>query len=357
LFESEDNLKDSPKLTGRGYVTPRKSLFHNDYFPTGSKTNKSLYTKKSIISSDSNLKDIDIVKDNSINVINYDEDNNDALQLETSFEKGCKKISSLKAKHFVEKIEKNTIFNFEEFNDNITLNDKAFNIDTKNILSKHNDSFVSNNSHSDEKSEGIVSLLESGSESGDTNSSHEKVDNIKDLDYLLKLYEEEEQFQKGLEFESPKKNDLDIMNIDIDDFQIIISLGSGGYGTVDLCKKKQTGDLYAIKSVDINKMKEKNLLSQLEKEKCILNEINHDNLVKCYYIFSDEKNYYFVMEFVQGGDTKKLFTNYKLVQDFNEIAKLFIAEIAIGLNYLHGMNIYHKDIKLENILISSTVIY
>jgi len=84
----------------------------------------------------------------------------------------------------------------------------------------------------------------------------------------------------------------------------------------------------------------------------ILNKVSHENLVKCYYVFSDEKFYYFVMEFVAGGDAEMLFHSYKLR---DEIIKQFIAEISIGLNYLHLNNIFHKDIKPKNILITKDV--
>ena len=91
----------------------------------------------------------------------------------------------------------------------------------------------------------------------------------------------------------------------------------------------------------------------LENEKLILNELNNVNLVKCYYIFSNKEFYYYVMEFVGGGDTNKLFQRYKNINE--EVIKLFIAEVSMGLDYLHNHNIFHKDIKPENILITNTV--
>ncbi len=74
--------------------------------------------------------------------------------------------------------------------------------------------------------------------------------------------------------------------------------------------------------------------------------------MRCYYTFSDEENNYFVMEFLGGRDANTLIKNY----DLNDgVVKLLIAEISIALDYIHNLNIYHKDIKPENILISNTV--
>jgi len=44
------------------------------------------------------------------------------------------------------------------------------------------------------------------------------------------------------------------MNISIQDFQIIVNLSKGGYGSVDLCRKIKTDEKYAIKTVNISDM-------------------------------------------------------------------------------------------------------
>lgn len=58
------------------------------------------------------------------------------------------------------------------------------------------------------------------------------------------------------------------------------------------------------------------------------------------------------MEFAGGGDAGKLFDSYNLNDD---LVRLFIAETVIALDYIHKHNIYHKDIKPGNILISNDV--
>ena len=84
----------------------------------------------------------------------------------------------------------------------------------------------------------------------------------------------------------------------------------------------------------------------------ILNEIDYDCLVNCFYIFSDEVNYYYVMEYVGGGDVGSFIRKHT---PNNQVIRLFIAETVLGLNYLHEKSIYHRDIKPENILIAANV--
>ena len=132
-------------------------------------------------------------------------------------------------------------------------------------------------------------------------------------------------------------------------FKLILPIAKGGYGSVGLYKKLTTSDTYAIKTVDINSMKEKNLSSSLKNEQNILKEINNDYVVNSYYIFQDKKNYYFVMEYLPGGDVYTILSKINLPK---KTIQLIVAETILAVNYLHGIRIIHHDIKPENILIS-----
>jgi len=90
----------------------------------------------------------------------------------------------------------------------------------------------------------------------------------------------------------------------------------------------------------------------LKKETTILQEINHECLVKCYYIFNDDINFYYAMDFVEGGPLSDLILKYKINDN---LIKLINAEMVLALNYLHKKGIYHRDVKPENILITRSV--
>ena len=135
----------------------------------------------------------------------------------------------------------------------------------------------------------------------------------------------------------------------ISSFKLILPIAKGGYGSVALYKKISTGDFYAIKSVNIKSMKEKNLSKTLKQEQNILKEINSDYIVNSYFIFKDKKNYYYVMEYLPGGDVFKLLSSIILPES---TIQLILAETILGINYLHKIHIIHHDIKPENILIT-----
>jgi serine/threonine protein kinase len=53
-------------------------------------------------------------------------------------------------------------------------------------------------------------------------------------------------------------------------------------------------------------------LALLKNEALIMNEVYSDFIVKCYYIFNDNKNYYYVMEYMSGGDLHNFLENYSI---------------------------------------------
>ena len=146
------------------------------------------------------------------------------------------------------------------------------------------------------------------------------------------------------------KSDVNDNQIKVSKFKLILPIAKGGYGSVGLYKNVATSDTYAIKTVDINNMKEKKLSSSLKNEQNILKEINNDYVVNSYFIFQDEKNYYFVMEYLPGGDVYTLLSRNNLPR---KTIQLIVAETILAVNYLHNIHIIHHDIKPENILISA----
>ncbi len=123
-----------------------------------------------------------------------------------------------------------------------------------------------------------LATIEEISVNNDTNQSVTSLNDIKNLSYvstdeinnLLKLYEQEDKLEKEKKEEEERMevgNELseEIIEdkkvefvkkkkviVELRDFEFIINLGKGGYGKVDLYKKKKTGDFFAIKSVDYN---------------------------------------------------------------------------------------------------------
>eukprot|EP00298_Acanthocystis_sp_HF-20_P016623 c21533_g1_i1.p1 GENE.c21533_g1_i1~~c21533_g1_i1.p1 ORF type:complete len:891 (+),score=312.88 c21533_g1_i1:163-2673(+) len=135
------------------------------------------------------------------------------------------------------------------------------------------------------------------------------------------------------------------------DFEILKTIGRGGYAKVALVKKKRTGDIYAMKMIKKKKLMGKNVLSQIRAERDILAVMDDPSIVKLYYSFETPKYVCLVMEFVSGGDCLCLLNNFSSLAE--DVTKFYIAETALSLNWLHEHNIVHGDIKPANIMIGS----
>ena len=130
-------------------------------------------------------------------------------------------------------------------------------------------------------------------------------------------------------------------------YKVISKIGEGCYGTVFLAMNLITKQNVAIKK--INKIKE-NEIDDLEvkNEINILRNLDHPNIVKIIEFYSTENAYYIITDYCPSGE---LFNQINNSYNEFQLAVLFY-QIFSGLYYLHTNNIIHRDLKLENILLS-----
>ena len=80
-----------------------------------------------------------------------------------------------------------------------------------------------------------------------------------------------------------------------------------------------------------------------------MEKLSHPFIIKLYWSFQSKTELFFVMDLCTGGE---MFFHLGKVQKFSEDqARFYFAELLLGLEYLHEMDIVYRDIKPENILI------
>lgn len=132
-------------------------------------------------------------------------------------------------------------------------------------------------------------------------------------------------------------------------FEIIKVLGKGSYSLVTLVRKKDTGIMYAMKSIEKQRVLKEISVQQILSEKLILSSIDHPFLCKMYWAFHSMNKLHIIMEYYPGGE---LFYHLKRVKKFSEAhAKFYFCEVLTSLKYLHEKNIAYRDLKPENIVI------
>lgn len=127
-------------------------------------------------------------------------------------------------------------------------------------------------------------------------------------------------------------------------------IGKGSFSTVFSGKKIETEELVAIKKIA------KNSLSEL-KLHAVRNEIEiikiliknpHDSVVKFYEVIENNLNIYIVMELCDSTLSSILVRPMK-----ESYSKFYYYQILSALNHLQSLNIIHRDIKPDNILLKN----
>ena len=130
-------------------------------------------------------------------------------------------------------------------------------------------------------------------------------------------------------------------------YKKIKDLGSGSYGAVYKAKNLIMDNIVAIKTIE--KVQE-NMIDDMEikNEINILKTLSHPNIVKIYEFFDTPLYYYLVTEYCKKGELFSYITN---VYNERQLSILFY-QVFSGLCYLHEKKILHRDLKLENLMIS-----
>ncbi|XP_027091413.2 probable serine/threonine protein kinase IRE4 isoform X1 [Coffea arabica] len=136
----------------------------------------------------------------------------------------------------------------------------------------------------------------------------------------------------------------------IDDFEIIKPISRGAFGKVYLARKRTTGDLFAIKVLKKMDMLRKNDIDRILAERNILITVRNPFVVRFFYSFTSTDHLYLVMEYLNGGDLYSLLQKVGCLEE--DVARIYISELVLALEYLHSLGIVHRDLKPDNILIA-----
>ena len=135
----------------------------------------------------------------------------------------------------------------------------------------------------------------------------------------------------------------------IEDFDLQDTIGVGSYSRVRLCRHKSSGLLLAIKIFKKTDVIRTQQIEHILSEKSVLSRIDHPFIVKLVTSLQDTINLYLVMELVIGGE---IFTHLRNSGRFsNETTRNYVAQVTLGLSYLHEQDIIYRDLKPENLIL------
>lgn len=141
-------------------------------------------------------------------------------------------------------------------------------------------------------------------------------------------------------------------DISEDSFVIIGSISTGAFGKVFKVQKKDTNEIYAMKILSKAQIVANNAIQQVKDEVKIQQLCGHHPfIVNCPYYWQSRKKLYIVSDFISGGELLKLLQDVGRLPD--DVVRIYVAEIALAIDFLHNAGIIYRDLKLENILLTA----
>uniref|UniRef100_A0A0E0CAY2 non-specific serine/threonine protein kinase n=2 Tax=Oryza meridionalis TaxID=40149 RepID=A0A0E0CAY2_9ORYZ len=149
----------------------------------------------------------------------------------------------------------------------------------------------------------------------------------------------------GIAFRAPQEQ------FTVGDFELGKIYGVGSYSKVVRAKKKDTGNVYALKIMDKKFITKENKISYVKMERIVLDQLDHPGVIRLFFTFQDTYSLYMALESCEGGELfDQIVRKGRLSEDE---ARFYAAEIVDILEYLHSLGLIHRDVKPENLLLTS----
>lgn len=132
-------------------------------------------------------------------------------------------------------------------------------------------------------------------------------------------------------------------------YRIGQQIGEGAYSKVHTAEKILDGYTYAVKIIDLSKAMTGYLKQFMPHELHVITSLKHRNVIETFQIIKNKAYVMQIMEYASKGDVLRMIQQHGCIAE--EKAKSIFKDVAAGVTYLHELNIAHRDLKCENILI------
>lgn len=126
-------------------------------------------------------------------------------------------------------------------------------------------------------------------------------------------------------------------------------LGAGTYSNVRTAERTADGNMCAVKIIDRRKARKDYLVKFLPRELEIITRLQHPNVIRTFLCIQTKEYIFQIMQYAEKGDVLQMIQRCCFIPE--EKTKSIFRDISNGLKYMHDLNIAHRDLKCENILL------
>lgn len=137
----------------------------------------------------------------------------------------------------------------------------------------------------------------------------------------------------------------------IEDYEILEHLGKGGFAHVYRARCRRSGLFVAIKMIDKAMMANAGMIGRVRQEVTIHSRLKHPAILELHTFFEDAHYVYLVLELAHNGELAKHFKLGTRGLSEKAAADIF-RQVLSGVLYLHAHNIIHRDLSLNNLLLT-----
>ncbi|RWR87719.1 serine/threonine-protein kinase ATG1a-like protein isoform X2 [Cinnamomum micranthum f. kanehirae] len=137
----------------------------------------------------------------------------------------------------------------------------------------------------------------------------------------------------------------------VGDYILGPKIGSGSFSVVWLARHRCLGDEVAVKEIEKKNLSNNKAKESLFKEISTLSPIRHPNIIRLYEAIETAEKIFLVLEYCVGGDLAAYIQRFGRVSE--DVARHFMRQLASGLQVLRENNLIHRDLKPQNLLLSS----
>ncbi|XP_042425661.1 serine/threonine-protein kinase ATG1a isoform X2 [Zingiber officinale] len=140
----------------------------------------------------------------------------------------------------------------------------------------------------------------------------------------------------------------------VGDYILGPKIGAGSFASVWRARHRKYGHEVAVKEIDKQRVDSK-VRDCLLKEVSILRNISHPNIVRFFQAIQTEDKIFLVLEYCAGGDVADYLNRQGIRGRVSEdVARHFLRQLAEGLKVLRENNLIHRDLKPQNLLLSTS---